>query len=94
MACFAAAGGQDQADVLEVLREAGFDGEIVVEHFFALVVHDARVGGAGFEDFEGVGGGDFAGVGEGEGFGEDGAVQSEREIDDEFHARAGAIGPR
>ena len=68
---------EHQSDVLGMLGEAGFGGEIGVEHFEAFGRHEAGGGGSGLEDGEGAGGVEAGVAGEFEAFGENGAMEPE-----------------
>ncbi len=73
-----------------MLSQAGFGGEIGVDHFGSFGSHDARGGRAGFKDGEGAGGVEAAVAGEFEAFGQHGAMEPQDEVEDEFHAGTGA----
>jgi hypothetical protein len=82
----------DQADVLEVLREPGIRRELTTDHALALGVHDSRIRGAAPHDLEGQCQIETGRFSEGQPFGQRGPVQTQHEVGHQLHLCAGPRG--
>ena len=76
----------DQVDVLEVLRDAAFRGEVALHHFRTFDVHDLGPGGRCARNSQESRGIEADPLGKNQAFGQRQAIEPENEIDGELRA--------
>ena len=73
-----------------MLREARLGRKILVDHLAAFGIHHRRVGRARLQNFQRQSGVDATRFGERQALGQNGAIQTQNEVENQFHSRATA----